>query len=183
MAVTLKQIEGMPDSYPDLDSPSRQSDAAAALDPAVIWQRIESYVARRWTVRDVTWIVEGPGEWCPPLSPTTFTNIEVWSSDGEWEATMVDPAPTGYWLPASGPYRFSGVVGDVSPFDEAPPLVQEAYRRLAEYFVTHIETPDARSETTTIGSLTVPQTRSSSWMAEALHNSGAADLLRSYRRA
>ena len=96
---------------------------------------------------------------------------------------MVDPAPTGYWLPASGPYRFSGVVGDVSPFDEAPPLVQEAYRRLAEYFVTHIETPGARSETTTIGSLTVPQTRSSSWMAEALHNSGAADLLRSYRRA
>ena len=34
----------------------------------MVWQRIESYVAYRWTPRAVTWIVEGCGEWYPPLA-------------------------------------------------------------------------------------------------------------------
>ena len=46
---------------------SALSTAAAALDADMIWQRIEAYIAHRWTERDVTWIVEGPGEWHPPL--------------------------------------------------------------------------------------------------------------------
>ena len=66
----------------------------------------------------MTWIVEGPGEWCPPLSPTTFTNIEVWSSDGEWEATMVDRRRLDTGCPRPGP------IGSAAWLVMSPPLMR-----------------------------------------------------------
>jgi hypothetical protein len=182
MAVTIKQSESTPEHYPDLGSPSPLSAASAAINLDSVWQRIESHVAHRWTARDVTWIVDGPGEWHPPLAPATVATVETWSRAGEWEIAALEPSPLGgYWLPASGPYRFTATVGGGSPAPELPAVVLEAFRRLAEYFATKPGKPGATSERIGAGSINIRHSRSASWMAEAMQNSGAADLLRGYR--
>lgn len=183
MAVTVKQIEATTDESPDTRSVAL-SAAAAALDPAIIWQRLESYIAYRWTERAVEWIVEGPGEWSPPLSPATIETVEVWSRGAnEWENITPDASPLGgYWLSSTGPFRFTGTVGDDDI--DVPAGVLEAFRRLAEYMAADAGTAGARREETKIGGdLSISISRSESWMAAALQNSGAADLLRTFRRA
>ncbi|TXH45376.1 MAG: hypothetical protein E6Q97_31725 [Desulfurellales bacterium] len=170
MAITLKQTEGLPDSYP-------------AIDPAVpdeVWQRIESWVAHRWTERAVVWLVEGCGEWVPPLTPATITTVEIWSDRAkDWEVTTLDAAPLGgYFLPATGPYRFTGTVA--SGVVLLPAAVEEAAQRLSAYMAA-VPAPGIASESIPgIGDVTYA---SPSWMARALQNSGAGDLLRPYRRA
>lgn len=178
MAVTIKQIEALPDDYPA--TPSGLSAAAAALDPAMIWQRIEAYVAHRWSERAVEWIAEGGGEWCPPVAPATISTVEVWQGEA-WVSVSPSASPLGgYVLPGCGPYRFKGTAGGGDL--EVPAAVNEAFRRLAEYMAAKKGKAGATSERVTAGSVTVEQSRSASWMAHALQNSGAADLLRSYRR-
>ena len=181
MAATIKQTEAAPESYPDLGSPSPLSATAAALDAAMIWQRIESYVAWRWTPRDVTWIVEGCGEWAPPLAPATIGTVEVWSRAGEWESADLPASPLGgYFLTASGPYRFTATIGDDN---EPRAAVLEAFRRVAEYFAARPGKPGATSENIQAGSVSISHSRSATWLAKAIDNSGAGDLLRQYRRA
>ncbi len=184
MAVTLQQTEAMPESYPDLGSPSHLSAAAAALGEVVVWQRIEAYVAHRWSERAVTWIVEGPGEWIPPLAPTVIATVEVWK-DGTW-TEVLDLSSTacgGLFLTAAGPYRISGVVGGGGPSIEPPEAVLEAFKRLAEYMATPAGKPGVTRRSDDIGgALSTSYSRSATWRAEALQNSGAADLLRPYRR-
>lgn len=180
MATTIKQDEAAPDSYPvvavDL------SAAAWALDEEIVWERIESWVAWRWTARGVTWIAEGPGEWAPPLAPATIATTEVWTTAGAWEAAELTAAPLGgYVLPGAGPYRFSATVGGGEP--PLPFAVEEAVRRLAEYMAADAGTPGATREQTSAGPITLGHSRSASWLAEAMQNSGAGDLLRPYRRA
>jgi hypothetical protein len=171
MAVTIKQTEGAPSSYPVLSPPIELNDIA--------WQRVEEWIAHRFTARGVTWIVEGPGEWTPPLTPATITTIEIWTG-GAWEVITPDASPLGgYWLPGCGPYRFTGTVGG----GLIPANVWEAVKRLAAYLNAQPGKPGARSESVTAGSVSVSSSRSASWMAQAMQNSGAADLLRSYRRA
>lgn len=178
MAVTINQTEAAPQDYPA--TPRGLSTAAVAI-ATTVWQRIEGYVAHRWTPRAVTWIVEGCGEWVPPLAPATISAIEVWSSADEWETATPSPAPLGgFWLPASGPYRFTATVGDGT----VPAAVNEAFKRLAEYLAAQPGTPGAASEHTEVpGVLTTDVSRAPSWMARAMQNSGAGDLLRPYRRA
>lgn len=173
MTITIKQTESAPASYP-----------ASGLSPepanaALIWQRIEAYTAHRWTARNVVWIVEGPGEWHPPLAPATIETIEIWSRANEWEAVEAVAAPLGYWLPASGPYRFSGAVGG----GDLPAVALAAFWRLHDYLDAPQGTPGASSEETRIGELSESYRRSPEWLARAMQNSGAADLLRPYRRA
>lgn len=182
MAVTLKQDEAAPESYPDLGSPSPLSAAAAALDAAFLWQRLEGYCACRWSERAVVWIVEGCGEWVPPLKPATVETVEIWSERAsEWDAITLNPSPLGgYYLPATGPYRFTATVGADSPVPEA---VLQAFIRLAEYCAQKPGKAGATSERIAAGSINLSHSRSASWMAKALDNSGAADLLRPYRRA
>lgn len=178
MAVTIKQTEGAPESYPD--SPAGLSTGAAALDAALLWQRIEAYVALRTTERDVSWVVEGCGEWQPPLTPATIATTEVWQSDA-WQAIDLAPSPIGgYMLPGDGPYRFTGTAGNNDA--DVPAMVLEAFRRLAEY------TAEIQFEYIGVRSVNVPDVASEelappSFRAMALQNSGAADLLRNYRRA
>lgn len=185
MAVTLKQIESLPSGYPDLGAPDPLSPAAMALDHDSLWQRLESYVVHRWTPRDVVWIVEGCGEWYPPLVPATITTVEVWSAADAWEAVELPPAPLGgYWLTATGPFRFSGTVGLPSPND-APAAVCEAFRRLAEYVAatTDLKSGVTRRQIGIGGEITQAVSRDPAWLARAMQLSGAADLLRPYRRA
>ncbi len=176
MAVTIRQTEGPPEYYPD--PPDGLSTAAAAIDQATIWQRIESYIAARYSVRDVEWLVEGCGDWCPPLKPATVATIAIWRDDAWQVVDDVRPSPTGYVLAGAGPYRFAGTVG--LDDDEVPGLVLEAYRRLAEYLAAVVDKPGLRSEN-------IPGIWSGEFdnraKARALQDSGAADLLRNFRRA
>jgi hypothetical protein len=175
-ATTLKQTEAIPANYPA--TPSDLSTAAAALDPDMIWQRIEAYTAHRYTSRSIEWIVEGCGEWQPPLAPATISTIEVWQADA-WQSVTLSPSPLGgYSLPA-GTYRFSGTVGGGT----VPEIVNEAFRRLAEYMAASKKgSPGTTRERVTAGSVTVDKSREASWAAQAMANSGAGDLLRNFRR-
>jgi len=178
---TIRTLETAPASYPATPD-DFLSDAAASLDPAMLWQRIEGYTAWRSTERAVTWIAEGSGEWVPTLRPAAITTTEVWIGDA-WEATTLGTSPMGgYMLPGCGPYRFTGTAGDNEA--DIPAALWEAFRRLAEYAAARAGAPGARVEERKIGeALEFRVERSASWMAQALQNSGAADLLRSYRRA
>lgn len=175
-ARTTFQDEEIPASYPA--SASNISTAGDAL-ATVAWQRIEGYVAHRWTLHGVAWIAEGPGTWRPPLTPASITLTEVWAGS-EWLAIDLEPHfAGGFVLPTDGAYRFSGTVGGGA----VPAAVTEAHRRLAEYMAAKAGKPGATSERIQAGSIALSHTRSESWMAKAMQNSGAADLLRPYRRA
>jgi hypothetical protein len=178
MTETIRQSEGVPEAYPDT-SELTLSTAAAALDTGLIWQRIESYIAQRWSSRAIEWIADGCGEWFPPLKPATIATVEVWQSDA-WQTVTLSPSPLGGYVLPGGTYRFTGTVGDDT---DPPAAVIEAFRRLAEYIAGKPGKPGATSESVTAGSVSISTRRSASWIAEALQNSGAADMLRAYRRA
>ncbi len=175
MSVTvLEQREDLPDNYP-------------VLRPAVpdhVWQRIENYTAWRCTERNVTWIVEGCGEFTMPLRPAAMTKVEIWDdSTKAWsDITMnAEPSPRGYWLPGIGPYRFTATAGD----DEPPPAaISKAAFLLAAYMAANPGAPGATKSRQAVDGVGETETwQSESWMARAMQSSGAADLLRNYRRA
>lgn len=180
MVTTISQTEAIPATYPT--SPAGLSAAAAALSAPMLWQRLESYVAQRWTSRAIVWVAEGPGDWQPPLKPATISTVERWTGEA-WEVTtdLLPSALGGYQLPGCGPYRFTGTVGSGTP----PAMVLEAFRRLAEYMAAEADAkPGARTFSEAVPDVaSVTIERSPAWMAQALINSGAADLLRTYRRA
>jgi hypothetical protein len=177
MAVTIQQNETATLLFPA--TPSPLSDAAAALAPATIWQRIESYTVWRWTPRAVNWVVEGPGEWHPPLAPTTISTVEVWSAADVWETATLNASPLGgYILPHTGPFRFSGTVGA----GDVPEGVKTAFIRLAEYMAAKPGKAGATRERIRAGSIDLWTDREAAWLAKAMQNSGAADLLRTLRK-
>jgi hypothetical protein len=171
----IKQTESAPALYP--------TTSPAVTGNDVAWQRIEPYIAHRYTPREVEWVVEGCGEFVPPLKPAVVTKVEVWSRADEWEDCTLPASPMGgYWLRSSGPWRFTATVGGGSPAPTVPEIVWEAVKRLAAYLNAKPGTPGARSESISAGSIDISRTRSASWMAQAMTNSGAADLLRNFRR-
>lgn len=178
MTALLAENEDAPDAWPD--APAGLSTEAAAIPPETVWLRIEGWVSTRWAARSVTYLIEGPGEWTPRLSPFTATSAELWTGES-WETATLHPSPLGgFMLDAEGPYRIIGTAGDGS----APPAnVEEAYRRLAEYFAAARAAGGVGS---TFGSMSSGDLslsdRPSKWIAQAIHLSGASDLLRRYRR-
>jgi hypothetical protein len=176
MATTIKQQETVPASCPG--KPLGLSAEAAALDGRFLWARIESYTSHRYTPRAVVWIAEGPGHWAPPLAPATIETVEQWIG-GAWDEALLSASPLGgYCLPAHGLYRFAGSVGG----GVVPAIVDEAYRRLAEYLAAAAtnSNPGVREEHIEgIGSSVLDAAA----IAKAMQNSGAGDLLRNYRRA
>lgn len=179
-ATTLKQIEAIPDAYPPV--PDGLSDAAAGVDPEAIWQRLEAYLAYRWSPRKVTWVVEGPGSWLAPLQPAELLTVETWSRAGEWEeVAYIVTDPLGQmFLSQTGHWRITATVGGGE--DPVPAAVQEAFRRLAEYMGAEGEA-GASSESIAVGSINIATRRDPAWQAKAMQYSGAGDLLRRYRRA
>lgn len=176
MAVTIKQVETPPAAWPA--PPPDLSPAAAALDPAMVWRRIEDWVAHRWAPRAVTWTVEGGGEWSPPLTPATVESADVWTINGGWLPVVLEPGPLGYVL-APGVHRLAATVG-AGP---VPPAGLEAYKRLAEYMAGERARPGATADRQEIGPINMSVEINPAWLAKALPWSGAADLLRHYRRA
>lgn len=175
MAVTLKREEAIPATYPD--PPEGLSQAAQDFDAAAVWQRIEAYTAWRWSEREVVWIAEGFGPWCAPLRPATITSFERWQ-DGAWVEYTPDPGPYGYEFAECGPHRITATVGG----GDVPAVVLEAFRRLAEYMAATDEQPGATDYTYDVGPVKVARVQNAAWVARGMINSGAADLLRPYRR-
>jgi hypothetical protein len=96
-----------------------------------------------------------------------------------WEVITLDASPLGgFFLRSRGPYRLTASVGG----GDVPATVNEAFRRLAEYMAKPSKAR-AQSESVSAGSITLFHSRDESWMANALVDSGAADLLRPFRRA
>lgn len=177
MPTLIQEDEDLPASYPP--TPSGLSTAAAALDPDVIWQRIESYIARRWTARSVEWVIDGGGWWMPPLSPATVSATEIWQ-DYAWASVTLNPTPTGgFVLQDDEPYRITASVGAGT----VPAAVDQAFIRLAEYMADSSAGPAGSSSAShDVGSVSISHDRSATWLARAIQNSGAADLLRPYRK-
>ena len=179
MAVTTDIQESLPDAYPTIEN---LPPAIHGADADAAWQRLESWISHRWGERNAIFIVEGPGEWSPPLQPFSTLTIEIWH-DSEWVSAVVPPSPSGgYCLDFVGPFRFTGVAGT----DEAPPpAVQEAYRRLLTYSSSIIGhdggAKGAITQSQDSGANAGGREFMSAWAARALQLSGAADLLRPYR--
>lgn len=182
MTELLEQQEALPSAYPP--APSGLSTAAAALDKDALWQRIEAWIAYRWTARGVIWIVNGPGHFEPLLMPATLTKAEVWRNDA-WEEITLPASPLGgLRMIGDGPYRFTADVGGGT----VPAAVSEAYRRLAEYWASHQSSGEyalpagVRAFSHSVGDVSVSVRGDGNWTARAIEASGAADLLRPYRR-
>lgn len=174
MATTLQVIEGRPSTRPPLDH---------ELGPAaeVVWSRIEEWTAFRWGPRPVSFIVEGGGCWRAPLYPFTAETVEEWCGEA-WQAVGLPVAPLGGWvLGGAQAYRFAGTAGAGGPL---PAEVVEAARRLQAFWdASEGEDPAVTQRSRTEGDLTENVSRSRDWLGRAIHSSGAADLLRKYRRA
>ncbi|KDA03067.1 hypothetical protein [Hyphomonas oceanitis] len=183
MLLNYKRYEEVPSVYPS--APEGLSTEAAAIDASVIWARIEAWIAYRWKERDVRWAVENEGYgtqyWEADLTPVTLTTAERFTGT-EWIEITPDSASfNGYAISSAGLFRFSGTAGE----DEVPPKpVLEAYRRLAEYLADESVVPAGASRASVrAGSVSLNVTRDPNWKGHALQASGAADLLRPYRRA
>ncbi len=179
MVQIVQETEAVPSSYPA--APSGLSTAAAALPAAMLWNRIEQWISHRYTSRTVTWVLEGNGNWFVPLTPATITASEMWVA-GAWTAFTLVTGPLGYLFETDGTYRITATVGSGSP--AVPDSVKQAYIRLAEH-LTAIDAgiAGASRHSLSMGDLTESIDRNPAWVAKAIHNSGAADLLRPYRRA
>ncbi len=178
MTELLKESEAVP-AYHTGQS-GGLSQAAVTLDANMIWQRIEAYTRTRYTPREVVWIVEGgEGEnWTPPLSPIVSQTAEKWES-GAWVSTALPDGPVGLCLPSDGVFKVTAQVGAGAP----PKAVSEAFRRLAEYMADDTDRAGVTSYSVNMGGAILESyQRSAAHMARALQNSGAADLLRPYRR-
>lgn len=57
MTDLLQEIEATPASYPV--GYASLSPEAAQIDPAIMWERIETYTRTRYTAREVAWTIEG----------------------------------------------------------------------------------------------------------------------------
>ncbi|WP_376695362.1 hypothetical protein [Wenzhouxiangella sp. EGI_FJ10305] len=172
----IKQDEGTPTSYPTI---SGLSTAAQALNQDALWKRIEDWIAYRYGERQVIWTVIGPGNFIPPLTPYTIDTSEKW--DGEqYESVTLDDAPLGYDLD-DYTYRITATVGTT---DDPPEAVVEAFTRLAEYLADDAQLyKTVNNQSVKFGSgLEYTADRPTLWQARALQYSGAADMLRDYRR-
>lgn len=172
MIETISQAEAVPEAYPAIDGVT--GDALA-----VAWQRIEAYTAFRFSARSVVWTVEGHGDWCPPLAPLEITAEDIWQG-GAWQPATVFASPHGgYRITQAGTYRFTGTLG-AAP---VPAAVAAAVKRLADYMAEESLLPAGmRSYSANVGQLSETVSGDPARAARALQNSGAADLLRPYRR-
>jgi hypothetical protein len=166
-AETLQETEGEPSSYPALPG-------TFTVTTAVVWKRLEGWISYRWGERTVEWIVAGPGTWSPRLKPASIDSAQAWDGD-TWETVTLQPGPLGFELD-SRTYKVTATVGST---DSPPDAVLEAGRRLAEYLDQAGADPAKGHTSVSDGDFSY--SRPAAWAARAMHYSGAADLLRSYR--
>lgn len=178
MIDVIKQFEATPAAYPF--APAGLSTPAAALDPAMIWARIEAFIAHRFTEREVVWTLSGNAgdQFHPRLTPVVSREAHFWGD--QWEALTLLDGPLGVCLPFDGTYRVTAQVGA----GDVPAPVIEAFRRLAEYLADTDDRAGVSDYSVNMGgAIEESYERNPAWVARAMQYSGAGDLLRPYRRA
>lgn len=167
MIRAIKQTEGVPVDYPAVEGVEGAALAAA-------WQRVEHFIAWRYSPREVVWRVSScAGEWSPPLAPI----VSITAQQGSEPAYVPETGPMGGYVLRDGDTVLTATVG-AGP---APAVVLEAVRRLAAYNVTADQIPAGVTRFSS-GSFNASVRREDIAPARAMVNSGAADLLRAYRR-
>jgi len=178
--------EEIPDSYPEVPL-----TALAAPDfgpPAAwVWARIEAYCSWRWTPRVARLEVYNHSGWIRmPVRPFRVTKLEICNSSGQfWEWTELDIscAPQRGWnIYAPGLNTcIRGIAGENNP---APGAVIHAAVRLHTYLAHQPESFPlwATSKSHAQGDSNDGFQRPANYIAKAMQHSGAADLLRTYRR-
>lgn len=167
MAETIRTIEAVPEEWPD------------TVTPAWVWQRIESWCNTRWTPREVVWLIQGEGEWTPPLTPAVITTVETYA--GTWGVAAAAVTPFGAIALRGDSHRVTAIVGADNP---ASASVIEAARRLTAYAESAGgENPAHSSYSASVGPIREETRREAHALPQMLQNSGAADLLRPYRKA
>lgn len=180
LLIPLRMKESEPAEYPAV---SGLSANAAALSEGALWGRIEAHTAHRWTPRDVVWSVHGCGLFLPSLAPAELNGVLAWDGSQWGASTDFEVGPHGVNLLSETYYRMGYTVGDG---ETLPEVVAEAYRRYAEYLAAvddSLMPPGVSRYSVDIGgSLATTASRRADFMARALTDSGAADLLRPFRR-
>ncbi|RKF22722.1 hypothetical protein D6851_05865 [Altericroceibacterium spongiae] len=171
----ITQFEGTPESYPAIEGVTGD-----LLETC--WTRVEHYCGQRWAPRRVVWTLRsGGGEWKPPLGPILISEAFGWK-DGDWQPVTLRRGPFGLMLPC-GNVQIEASVGSNSGAS-IPAAVKEAIKRLAAYLTAQSPVPaGARSYSANVGQLSEAVSIDPAAMARALQYSGAADLLRAYRKA
>lgn len=162
--------------------------------PAWIWQRIEAYCNWRWTPREAQIDVDGVGWFNLPVRPFRVTKVEFFAGEA-WEEVLPPHAEQRGWRMYSAfeRCRITGMVGEDNP---APEAVIHAAIRLHAYlghtpesFPMWATSRSHTAENTTHGEGGSTSTRNETfqrhadYLAKAIQHSGAADLLRRYRRS
>lgn len=162
MTETLRQQETAPASYPD------EPVTADGDLQVVAWQRIEHYIAWRFSPRAVVWFVQSDGEeWHPPLVPV----VTIAAQFGDGEPTEPPAGPTGGYLLPDGTVKVTATVG-AGPVPEA---VGEAVARFIK-FLAETKLHPSRTKSLSVGSLSMGFGN-----APGIIDSGAGDLLRPWR--
>ncbi len=170
--IVLRRQKETPPTYPVIP------DTPTGVDADAVWQRIEQWIAYRWPVREVEWIVMGNGEFQPPLAECDIIQVE--RSEGAGWAVVSDPIYSPLGVVLTGAYH--RVTANVGSDDDPPAAVAEAFRRLAQY-LADVNKPGLSSHTATVGDLSEHRTMNAAAAARAIHYSGAGDLLRPWRHA
>lgn len=167
MTRIIAQVESLPESYPAVEGVT-----GAALETA--WQRIEHYIAWRYSPRSVIWRLEAhKGEWLPPLAPIVSLLVQ----EGEDMPYAPETGPMGGWVLPYGTVTVTATVG-AGP---VPAAVTEAVSRYAK-LIAFSKTIPVGATRFSSGSFNASMRREELNPAMAMVNSGAADLLRGYRR-
>ncbi|WP_417429536.1 hypothetical protein [Kiloniella sp.] len=178
MVDLLREDEETPATYPDL--PPGITPLPASLDEVVIWERIEAYTRMRYTERAVVWVIETETNerWTPPLFPIVSFDAEIWQG-GEWNPITIKNGPVGLSLPHDGIFKITAQVGAGDP----PKAVHEAFKRLYEYMNESSDMVGVSSYSVNMGgAIQESYQRSAAHAARSIQLSGAADLLRPYKR-
>ncbi|MEM6438548.1 MAG: hypothetical protein AAF763_02460 [Pseudomonadota bacterium] len=180
MTRLLEMDEGEPNAWPEIVDRMGALLGRDPNDPAVemaaVWRRIEAWVSWRGPARSAAFTLEGPGEWRPPLHPFALLQAFRWDATSRiWMETTLPAAPLGYELD-DGRWLVTGTAGN----DDAPvpAEIYEAAQRLEEYMrgIAN-KNKDSFAYTELYQSR-----RAARYAARALELSGAADLLRPWRK-
>jgi hypothetical protein len=182
----LRFEESPPDTLPTLTEYEGGGATVGTIQPEpYLWERIEAYTARRWSVRQCVWTIQGPGDWRPHLLPAENFVVSYFDDATKtWTAATAEETALGFYLPKTATYKITADVG--ANAGEAPAVVVQAYQRLSAYSAERYQDQapvGSSGYTLKLGDgLDEQVTRSPNWLARAMQHSGAADLLRSYRR-
>jgi len=144
----------------------------APNDDPVIWDRLEAFCNFRWSETVMEFVVNPPCEiqWQPPYEPFTVDLV-----DGE----AATPDEFGA-VTVSKRSVIRCTIGGAEP----SATVLAAYARLDAYMAATDDAPGGVSRySVSIGDISESWSRRADHMGRAIHNSGAADLLRKFRKA